>query len=43
MACDQIEYCGNCKYYLKCRALAVKGRLNKCHADGSDSKKKGSK
>lgn len=41
MACDQIEYCGNCKYYLKCRAPAVKGRLNKCRADGS--KKKGSK
>ena len=42
MASDQIEYCGNCKYYLKCRALAVEGRLDKCRADDS-SKKKGSK
>lgn len=30
MASDQVEYCGECKNFLKCRELASKGRLVKC-------------
>ena len=30
MASDQIEYCGGCENYPKCRALAIKGKLVKC-------------
>lgn len=30
MASDQIEYCGGCPNYAKCRALAIKGKLVKC-------------
>ena len=43
MACDQIEYCGNCKHYAKCRALAAEGRLCKCYMHDKDCKKKVSK
>ena len=30
MASDQIEYCGNCPFYEKCKKLAEEGRLEKC-------------
>jgi len=30
MACDQIEYCGECPHYEKCIELAEKGRLSSC-------------
>lgn len=38
MASEQIEYCGNCKHYAKCRALAAEGRLEKCRAIDSNKK-----
>ena len=34
MACDQIEYCGNCPQYKKCVELAEKGRLSSCREHG---------
>ena len=33
MATDQIEYCGNCEHYMKCKALAKHGRLHECKAN----------
>ena len=30
MASDQIEYCGKCQFYAKCRKQAEQGRLEKC-------------
>ena len=30
MACDQIEYCGNCEHYAECVKRAKEGRLSKC-------------
>ena len=30
MASDQIEICGNCKYYAKCKALANKKKFKQC-------------
>ena len=30
MASDQVEYCGECKHYEKCKRLAEEGRLYKC-------------
>lgn len=33
MASDQVEYCGECKHYEKCVALAAEGRLKMCIAN----------
>ena len=30
MASDQIEICGNCKHYAKCKALMNKNNFKKC-------------
>lgn len=33
MASDQIEYCGNCTFYEKCKKLAEEDRLDHCQHD----------
>ena len=38
MACDQIEYCGECKFYAKCMERAEHGRLTACKLDEKDKK-----
>ena len=30
MASEQVEYCGNCKYYAECIKRANEGRLESC-------------
>lgn len=30
MASEQIEYCGNCEHYEKCKSLDEKGHLHQC-------------
>lgn len=30
MASDQVEYCGECQYYSKCKKLAEEGKLFEC-------------
>ena len=32
MARDQIEYCGGCAHYQKCKVLSDKGKLYHCLA-----------
>ena len=32
MASDQVEYCGNCKRYSICKALAKEGKEVECEA-----------
>ena len=36
MASEQIEYCGNCKFFEKCKKLANEGRLEKCRMNSSN-------
>ena len=39
MASDQIEYCGECRFYAKCQKLAKEGRLVSCKANDQTNKK----
>lgn len=32
MASEQVEYCGECKHYERCKELALQGRLHSCKA-----------
>ena len=38
MASEQVEYCGDCKHYKRCKTLANKGRLNHCLAQKEGKK-----
>lgn len=40
MASDQVEYCGNCKFYKKCKKLAEDGRLERCKLDKPSKKQR---
>lgn len=39
MASDQIEYCGDCKFYKKCKKLAEEGRLERCKLHSKTAKR----
>ena len=36
MASDQVEYCGECQHYAKCKKLAEEGRLERCKIQESE-------
>ncbi len=33
MTNEQVEYCGECKHYAKCKKLAEEGKLERCKLD----------
>lgn len=33
MASDQVEYCGDCKFYETCKKLDKEGKLTRCKVE----------